>query len=93
MNCGTSSALRSASASSDTGRDGDDHWTLALSRDWWRSRLDLLTRSSQARGLPESKRRRERILSGEGEAYLRSYAFFVETRRLPTETDILPEIG
>ncbi len=75
------------------GADGDDHWTLALIRQWWRSRLDLLTRSSQARGLPESKRRWEGILSGEGEAYLRSYAFFVENRRLPTETDTLPEIG
>lgn len=74
------------------GADGDDRWTLALIREWWRPRLDLLTRSSQARGLPESKRRWERILSGEGEAYLRSYAFFVENRRLPTETDALPEI-
>ncbi len=75
------------------GADGDDHWTLALIREWWRSRLDLHARSSQARGLPESKRRWERILSGEGEAYLRSYAFFVENRRLPTEADALPEIG
>jgi hypothetical protein len=75
------------------GADGDDHWTLALIREWWLSRLDLLALSSQAGGLPESKRRWERILSGEGEAYLRSYAFFVEYRRLPTETDALPEIG
>jgi hypothetical protein len=75
------------------GADGDDHWTLALIREWWGSRLDLLARSSQGTGLPESKRRWERILSGEGETYLREYAFFVETRRLPTETDALPEIG
>jgi len=75
------------------GADGDDHWTVALIREWWRARFDLLTRSSQARGLPDSKRRWERILSGEGEAYLRSYAFFVENRRLPTEADFLPEIG
>lgn len=74
------------------GADGDDHWTLALIREWWGSRLDLLARSSQATGLPESKRRWQRILSGEGEAYLRSYAFFVDTRRLPTDTDALPEI-
>ena len=75
------------------GADGDDHWTLELIRGWWRSRLDLLAISSQAKGLPESRRQWERILSGEGEAYLRSYAFFVENRRLPTETDALPEIG
>lgn len=75
------------------GADGDDHWTLALIREWWRSRLDLLTHSSQVRGLPDSKRRWERILSGEGEAYLRCYGFFVENGRLPTETDALPEIG
>jgi len=75
------------------GADGDDHWTPALIREWWRSRLDLLARSPQARGLPESKRRWGWILSGVGEAYLRSYAFFVDTQRLPTETDALPEIG
>lgn len=75
------------------GADGDDHWTPALIREWWRSRLDLLALSSQAGGLPESKRRWERILWGGGEAYLRSYAFFVENRRLPTEADALPEIG
>ena len=74
------------------GADGDDHWTLALIRGWWRSRLALLAVSSQASGLPESKRRWERVLSGEGEAYLRSYAFFVDTRRPPTDTDALPEI-
>ena len=74
------------------GADGDDHWTLALIRGWWRSRLDLLAVSSHATGLLESKRRWERVLSGEGEAYLRSYAFFVDTRRLPTDTDALPEI-
>jgi hypothetical protein len=75
------------------GADGDDHWTLTLIREWWGSRLDLLTLSSQTRGLPESKRRWERILSGGGETYLSSYAFFVENRRLPTGTDALPEIG
>lgn len=75
------------------GADGDDHWTLTLIREWWRSRLDLLALLSHIRGMPESKLRWKRNLSGEGEAYLRSYAFFVETRRLPAAKDALPESG
>jgi hypothetical protein len=75
------------------GADGNDHWTLALIREWWQSRAYLLDLSSHVMGLPESKRRWERILSGEGEAYLRLYAFFIENRRLPSEKDRLPEIG
>ncbi len=74
------------------GVDGDDHWTLMLIRDWWRSRLDLLALSSQTTGTAESKRLWERILLGEGEVYLRAYAFFVETRRLPADMNALPEI-
>jgi hypothetical protein len=74
------------------GADGDDHWTLALIREWWRSRHDLLSLSSQAIGIPESKVRWQRILYGEGEAYLRAYAFFVENRRLPTDNDTMPEL-
>jgi hypothetical protein len=75
------------------GADGDDKWTLPLIREWWRSRHELLALSSKVREMPESKLQWQRILSGEGEAYLRAYAFFVETRRLPSDNDALPEIG
>ena len=74
------------------GADGDNHWSLTLIREWWRSRRDLLALASHDRGLPESKQQWERILSGEGISYLRSYAFFVENHRLPSETETLPEI-
>lgn len=74
------------------GADGDDHWTLTLIREWWRSRLDLLALSARVMGEKESTERWRRLLCGEGEAYLRAYAFFVENRRLPTRNDTLPEI-
>ncbi|MCY2962337.1 MAG: ferredoxin [Planctomycetota bacterium] len=74
------------------GADGDDHWTLTLIREWWRSRLDLLALSTKTKGLAESRCRWERILSGEGEAYLREYAFLVENGRLSSDMDALPEI-
>ena len=74
------------------GADGDDNWTLPLIRVWWRSRHELLALSTKVMGVPESKLRWERLLSGEGEAYLRAYAFFVENRRLPLNDDALPEV-
>lgn len=74
------------------GADGDDQWTLPLVREWWRSRFDLLALSARVVGEKESTERWRRLLCGEGEAYLRGYAFFVETRRLPTSNDRLPEI-
>jgi hypothetical protein len=52
----------------------------------------LLASSSQAQGLSESKTQWKRILTGEGETYLRAFAFFVEHRRLPNQSDALPEI-
>lgn len=75
------------------GADGDSHWTLTLIREWWRSRFDFLALLPETEGLTESKCRWERILSGEGESYLRKYAFFVENGRLSSNTDALPEIG
>ena len=74
------------------GADGDEHWTVALIREWWRSRHDLLDLKTHATGLSESRLRWERCLAGEGEAYLRAYAFFVDNRRLPGAADFLPEV-
>ena len=74
------------------GADGDEHWTVASIREWWRSRHELLALNTHATGLPESRLRWERCLAGEGEAYLRAYAFFVDNRRLPGANDSLPEV-
>jgi hypothetical protein len=74
------------------GADGDDHWTLPLIRDWWRSRFDLLAALDGVRGDPGSVKSWQEFLSGRGEDYLRCYAFFVQERRLPTDGDTLPEV-
>src|SRR5262249_50522379 len=75
------------------GADGDDHWTLALIRAWWRNRHDLLTVLASLRGAPASIRLWKQWLLGEAEGYLRVYAFFVEERRIPSDADHLPTIS
>jgi hypothetical protein len=75
------------------GADGDDHWNLSLIREWWRGRYDLLSHSAVLRRLSDSILTWQRLLAGEGEHYLRAYAFFVEERRIPTDTDVLPEVS
>jgi hypothetical protein len=74
------------------GADGDDHWTLPLIKEWWRTRFDLLAAVIAVRGDPDSVRLWHRLLSGEAEDYLRAYAFFVQERRLPAEGDSLPDV-
>lgn len=74
------------------GADGDDNWTLPLIRDWWRNRFELLASLPSLRGEPESVRLWQRLLSGEAEGYLRTYAFFIQERRLPAGGDILPDV-
>jgi hypothetical protein len=74
------------------GADGNDHWTFSLIRDWWKSHHDLLARAGEISGSPESILLWQRLLSGEGEEYLRAYAFFVEEGRIPSSTEALPEV-
>lgn len=74
------------------GADGNDHWTLSLIRDWWKSRHDLLARVGEVSGSLESIRLWQQLLSGEAEDYLRAYAFFVEEGRMPNSADSLPEV-
>jgi hypothetical protein len=75
------------------GADGDDHWTLTLIREWWRSRHDLLAHTGELSGSPDSVLSWRRLLSGDAENYLRAYAFFVEEGRDPKDTDLLPDVG
>lgn len=74
------------------GADGNDHWTISLIREWWRNRHDLLARAGEVSGSPEGILLWQRVLSGEGEDYLRAYAFLVEEGRVPKSTDALPEL-
>jgi hypothetical protein len=74
------------------GADGNDHWTLSLIRDWWKSRHDLLANVGEVSGSPESISLWQRLLSGEGRDYLRAYAFLMEEGRVPSGTEALPEV-
>ena len=73
------------------GADGDQNWTLALIREWWATRFDLLRRVDAA-GDEAAVRQWREMLSGGAEDYLRAYAFFVEEGRVPTNSDRLPDL-
>lgn len=73
------------------GADGDQHWTLALIREWWATRFDLLRRADVA-GDEAAVRRWREMLSGAAEDYLRRYAFFVEEGRMPADSERLPDL-
>ncbi|MBN9121065.1 MAG: ferredoxin [Planctomycetes bacterium] len=73
------------------GADGDRHWTLALIREWWATRFDLLKRADAMADEAEVRRWRQ-MLAGDAEEYLRAYAFFVEEGKVPTDSDRLPDL-
>ena len=80
------------------GTDGDDNWNLTLIREWWRTRNELLEFKNelvflvQEHGLKTDPNEWEKFLTTEAEDYLRVYAFFVEEGRIPSDSDVLPEI-
>lgn len=74
------------------GADGNSHWSLALVREWWQGRNDLIEKGST---IPQPKEQIDRwrsYLADEAEAYLRGYAFFIEEGRLPSVHDVLPDL-
>jgi hypothetical protein len=76
------------------GADGDFHWRLSTIREWWQVREDMLREEIDAQWCNgESLLRWKRSLQGEGEAYLRVYAFFVENGRVPGDYDFLPKVS
>jgi hypothetical protein len=80
------------------GADGDDHWNLSLIKEWCRTRNDLLAFRKELAGLIQEHKLKTdleewgKYLTAEAEDYLRVYAFFVEEGRIPTESDLLPEM-
>jgi hypothetical protein len=75
------------------GADGDEHWTVSLIREWWKSQDDLIAHAGEVRGSPDGILLWRRMLAGEGDAYLRAYAFLVEEGRVPRSTEPLPEVS
>jgi hypothetical protein len=82
--------------------DGDDHWTPALVREWWRDRRRLAEwmrrdlRTWMASDEPEQKDAAHGIaeyaayLEDGLEDYLRNYVFWLSERRAPAANQRLP---
>jgi len=75
------------------GADGDSHWRLSTIRDWCRHREDMLREEIGEQWCNRgSVLSWKRALNGDLESYLRAYAYFLETGRVPTHEEILPEV-
>ena len=85
--------------------DGDEHWTLALVREWWSDRrrlADWIDRVQRRWSLSERYDERENALGlrdyanyleGGLETDLRDYGFWLDNRRPPLPHERLPELG
>jgi hypothetical protein len=80
--------------------DGDEHWTLALVREWWAERVRLLDWIAAAEahwgeGDPGSALLREygAFVTGGLETYLREYGFWLEHRRPRVPSEALPGLS
>lgn len=79
--------------------DGDEHWTLALVREWWAEREDLLawtaaTEAYWSGSYPHDALMREyrAYITSRLETYLREYGFWLEHRRCRSESEALPKL-
>ncbi|MFE0042459.1 ferredoxin [Streptomyces albireticuli] len=86
------------------GCDGDEHWTPAAVREWWRDRGRIREYLADRRGVWEADDRKAgqgtaaaaldyaSYLDGELAAHLRVYLFRLDERRSPTLGDKLPQL-
>ncbi|MEU8074915.1 ferredoxin [Catellatospora citrea] len=84
--------------------DGDEHWTTAAVREWWRNRERLLEWIQRARGTwhesPHADHREllgglaafERHIEHGLEGYLRRYSFWLDHRRPRRPGETLPDL-
>jgi hypothetical protein len=80
------------------GADGDHHWNLTPHQGMvanserssrFKQELNLLIQQHE---LKSDSNEWERFITADAEDYLRVYAFFVEEGRIPSDSDVLPEI-
>ncbi|MER5479334.1 ferredoxin [Streptomyces sp. NPDC002734] len=86
------------------GCDGDDHWTPAAVRDWWRDRNRVLEHLRLGRaaweeddlrhgqGVAEAALDYAAYIEGELAQHLRVYMFWLEERRSPDPGNPLPRL-
>lgn len=84
--------------------DGDQHWTVASVREWWRNRgrvHEWIDRQSAVRAASSRADEREvatgladfrTYLDGELAQHLRGYLFWLSEHRVPPENERLPEL-
>lgn len=85
--------------------DGDDHWTLALVREWWASRDRVATwirdvdhrwsvsDRDEERDNAQGLRDYASYLDHGLETYLREYGFWLDNHRAAMPGEALPELG
>ncbi len=83
--------------------DGDEHWTYAAVREWWRERTRV-EEWIQCKIVEWGDRRADHIdavvglrdyaeyLGCDVESHLRAYSFWLEERRVPVPADTLPAL-
>lgn len=76
--------------------DGNDHWTYAACRQWWRDRPELLHSFSRPEVVAANEGQAQRYaeyLRGEAEMDLRRYCYFLEHGAYPAAArPVLPEL-
>jgi hypothetical protein len=85
--------------------DGDDHWTLAMVREWWAGRARIVAWIEDVRHRWSASERSDERDNAVGlrdyasyldnglEAYLRAYGFWLDNRRAATPGDTLPDLS
>ncbi len=76
--------------------DGNDHWTVALCREWWRGKSEIISFLNSP-ALQETNGSRTQLyvdyLNGPAETDLRRYCYFLENGAYPTtEAVVLPPL-
>jgi hypothetical protein len=74
------------------GADGDENWTLGSIRNWWRERDRLFSLLDDLKNTNQDVEAWVRFMALLAESYLRQYAYFVEERKLPGDSDLLPNL-
>ena len=74
------------------GAAGDQHWNLRLIREWWRGMDGRMAQIGKLAVTNNNTDQWVSFSSSQAEGYLRRYAFFVDHRRLPALTELLPDL-
>jgi hypothetical protein len=76
--------------------NGNEHWTYALCKDWWKSREEIITKQRDPEFIvtngPDRAELYAAYLAGPAETDLRKYCYFLENGTYPPDGVALPEL-